>query len=147
MPGDLTRYDLRGAGTTTAGLCEDDHELREIVKRALSGEGFAVEVTATGSAAVTAFSERPPDVLVLYVGFRMNAVLTFWLAYIMARLLGASIGDWLSQHSQKYGGLGLGTTDTSYLFLAAILVLVGYLTISKRDQTPSAPAAEAGGVA
>jgi two-component system, OmpR family, response regulator len=68
LPGDLTRYELRGAGLTTAGLCEDDHELREIVKRALSGEGFAVEVTATGSAAVTAFSERPPDVLVLDVG-------------------------------------------------------------------------------
>jgi uncharacterized membrane-anchored protein len=65
-----------------------------------------------------------------------NAVLTFWLAYIMTRPLGASIGDFLSQKSHKYGGLGLGTTGTSYIFLACILVLVIYLSITRRDQTP-----------
>src|SRR3954470_21780797 len=53
-----------------------------------------------------------------------NAVLTFWLAYIMTRPLGASIGDFMSQNSPKYGGLGLGTTGTSYIFLACILALV-----------------------
>ena len=71
-----------------------------------------------------------------HYGLGLNAVLTFWLAYIMTRPLGASIGDELSQSSHKYGGLGLGTTGTSYLFLAAILVLVTYLTVTKRDQTP-----------
>src|SRR5882757_2417648 len=67
---------------------------------------------------------------------KVNAVLTFWLAYIMTRPLGASIGDEMSQNSHKYGGLGLGTTDTSYIFLSAILALVVYLTVTKRDQTP-----------
>jgi uncharacterized membrane-anchored protein len=67
---------------------------------------------------------------------KMNAVLSFWLAYIMTRPLGASIGDGLSQHSAKYGGLGLGTTTTSYIFLGCILALVSYLAITKRDQTP-----------
>ena len=66
----------------------------------------------------------------------LGAVTAFWLAYIMTRPLGASIGDFLSQNSHAYGGLGLGTTGTSYLFVAGILVLVGYLTITKRDQTP-----------
>ncbi|MFH0834652.1 MAG: hypothetical protein V2A63_04700 [Patescibacteria group bacterium] len=61
-----------------------------------------------------------------------NAVLAFWLAYILTRPLGASIGDYLSQ-AQVDGGLGLGTTTTSFLFLAAILILVVYLTISKKD--------------
>ena len=42
----------------------------------------------------------------------------------------------MSQNSHKYGGLGLGTTGTSYIFLGCILVLVTYLTITKRDQTP-----------
>src|SRR3954469_18404140 len=56
-----------------------------------------------------------------YYAFKLNAVLAFWLAYIMTRPLGASIGDFLSQHSKKYGGLGLGTTGTSYLFLGCIL--------------------------
>jgi uncharacterized membrane-anchored protein len=65
----------------------------------------------------------------------MNAVLAFWLAYILTRPLGASIGDGLSQ-SSKNGGLGLGTTGTSYLFLACILALVVFLTITRQDQTP-----------
>jgi uncharacterized membrane-anchored protein len=66
----------------------------------------------------------------------LNAVLAFWLAYILTRPLGASIGDFMSQHSHKYGGLGLGTTGTSYIFLGCILALVTFLSISKRDQTP-----------
>jgi uncharacterized membrane-anchored protein len=64
-----------------------------------------------------------------------NAVLAFWLAYILTRPLGASIGDYLSQ-AKSDGGLGLGTTVTSALFLAAILALVIYLAITKKDETP-----------
>jgi uncharacterized membrane-anchored protein len=67
---------------------------------------------------------------------KLNAVLSFWMAYILTRPLGASIGDFMSQNSHKYGGLGLGTTGTSYIFLGCILTLVTYLSISKRDQTP-----------
>jgi uncharacterized membrane-anchored protein len=70
---------------------------------------------------------------------RRQAVLAFWLAYILTRPLGASIGDGLSQ-SRHDGGLGLGTTGTSYIFLACILALVSYLTISRRDQTEVAGA-------
>ena len=44
----------------------------------------------------------------------------------------------MSQNSHKYGGLGLGTTGTSYIFLGCILALVTFLTITKRDQTPPA---------
>ena len=65
----------------------------------------------------------------------MNAVLSFWLAYIMTRPLGASIGDFMSQSSKKYGGLGLGTTGTSYIFLGCILALVIWLSITRRDAT------------
>jgi uncharacterized membrane-anchored protein len=66
----------------------------------------------------------------------MDAVLAFWLAYILTRPLGASIGDGLSQSTHD-GGLGLGTTGTSYIFLSCILALVVYLTRTKRDQTPA----------
>jgi uncharacterized membrane-anchored protein len=61
--------------------------------------------------------------------------LAFWVAYILTRPLGASIGDYLSQ-AQSDGGLGLGTTTTSFIFLGAILLLVVYLSITKKDQTP-----------
>ncbi len=62
-----------------------------------------------------------------------NAVLAFWLAYILTRPLGASIGDYLSS-AQGDGGLGLGTTMTSGIFLLAILILVIYLTLTKKDE-------------
>jgi uncharacterized membrane-anchored protein len=80
-------------------------------------------------------------ITVAYYGLHLNAVLAFWLAYILTRPLGASIGDFMSQHSHKYGGLGLGTTGTSYIFLGCILVLVTFLTVTKRDQTPHEQAA------
>lgn len=63
---------------------------------------------------------------------RLPAVLAFWVAYILTRPLGASIGDFLSQPRQD-GGRGLGTTTTSALFLAAILVVVLYLTKTRKD--------------
>src|SRR3954467_14207328 len=71
-----------------------------------------------------------------HYALKLNAVLSFWLAYILTRPLGASIGDEMSQKSHKYGGLGLGTTGTSYIFLGCILALVLYLSWTKRDQTP-----------
>ncbi len=64
--------------------------------------------------------------------FKLNAILAFWLAYILTRPLGASIGDYLSQPTSETG-LGLGTILTSAIFLSTILALVVYLTISKRD--------------
>ncbi len=64
-----------------------------------------------------------------------NAVLAFWLAYILTRPLGASIGDYLSQPTHE-GGLGLGTVVTSVIFLGAILGLVIFLSVSHSDATP-----------
>ncbi|MHB8148171.1 MAG: COG4705 family protein [Vulcanimicrobiaceae bacterium] len=68
-----------------------------------------------------------------YYRLRMNGILAFWIAYILTRPLGASIGDLLSQ-TVKGGGLGLGTTVTSVVFLATIVGLVTYLTISRKDR-------------
>lgn len=72
-------------------------------------------------------------VLVLHTRVRLNAILAFWLAYILTRPLGASIGDYLSQ-PRVDGGLGLGTTVTSAIFLLTILAVVVYLTVTKRDR-------------
>jgi uncharacterized membrane-anchored protein len=64
--------------------------------------------------------------------FGANPVLAFWIAYILTRPLGANIGDWLAL-SPAEGGLDLGTLTTSIIFLAAILLTVIYLSISKAD--------------
>jgi uncharacterized membrane-anchored protein len=73
--------------------------------------------------------------------FGANAVLTFWIAYVLTRPLGASLGDGLSQ-PRADGGLGLGTTWTSVLFLVTIVAIVAYLAVTKRDQA-QVPAEEA----
>jgi uncharacterized membrane-anchored protein len=93
--------------------------------------GYGLSVVIWGGAiALIAFA---------HFGLRMNAVLSFWLAYILTRPLGASIGDFMSQRDKQYGGLGLGTTGTSYIFLGCILALVVYLTVTRRDQTTPEP--------
>lgn len=78
-------------------------------------------------------------VTVAHFRFRLNAVLAFWIAYILTRPLGASLGDYLSQHRVD-GGLGLGTTITSVLFLGTILLVVTYLSFTRKDAPVSRPA-------
>jgi uncharacterized membrane-anchored protein len=73
-------------------------------------------------------------VALLHLRFRLGAITSFWIAYILTRPLGASIGDWMSQPKAD-GGLGLGTTGTSAIFLGTILTLVVYLTITRTDVT------------
>src|SRR4051794_28815724 len=64
----------------------------------------------------------------------MGPVLSFWLAYILTRPLGANIGDFLaSPHTD--GGLGLGTLWTSVIFLGTIVATVVYLTVTRVDRT------------
>jgi uncharacterized membrane-anchored protein len=82
------------------------------------GLGFQLGVIVFGALiAVIAIS--------YYLG--ANPVLTFWLAYILTRPLGASLGDLLSQ-SRNYGGVGLGTIYTSIAFLTVIVALVSWAT-------------------
>jgi uncharacterized membrane-anchored protein len=72
----------------------------------------------------------------VFVAWRFGAgpVLSFWLAYILTRPLGANIGDYLASPKAD-GGLGLGTFGTSVLFLGAIFAVVVYLTKTRKDQT------------
>lgn len=65
---------------------------------------------------------------------KLNGILAFWIAYILTRPLGASLGDYLSQ-TKVNGGLGLGTTVTSVIFLIGILAIIIFLAITKIDIT------------
>ena len=84
------------------------------------GLGFRVGVLVFGAL-----------IAVIFVAWRfgLNSVLAFWLAYILTRPLGASLGDLLSQ-SPTYGGFGLGTVNTSVVFLTVIVALVVYVTLA-----------------
>ncbi len=52
----------------SAGVCEDDDELRGVVRDALQRDGFVVRATASGAEAIRSFGENPPDVLILDIG-------------------------------------------------------------------------------
>lgn len=60
---------------------------------------------------------------------RTNAILAFWLAYIVTRPMGASFGDLLSQPASN-GGLGFGTVVTSLVFLLTIAIIICYMTFT-----------------
>jgi uncharacterized membrane-anchored protein len=64
-------------------------------------------------------------ILIAWLARRAGAglVLTFWVAYVLTRPLGASLGDLLTQ-AKDFGGLDLGASLTSILFFAAIVILV-----------------------
>jgi uncharacterized membrane-anchored protein len=87
-------------------------------------------------------------IVAIFIGWKLgaNAVLSFWLAYILTRPLGANLGDWLGFPKEQQG-LGLGVAVTSVIFLSAILATVLYLTrtradvIEKPDKPPEAVAA------
>ncbi|MFG3292182.1 hypothetical protein ACGF3G_25645 [Streptomyces sp. NPDC048179] len=83
-------------------------------------------------------------VALAHVALDLDAVWSFWIAYVLTRPLGASIGDCLSQPTGD-GGLGLGTVVTGALFLSAVLALVVYLAVTRKDaaqprQTTRTPA-------
>lgn len=95
----------------------------------LVAEVFAIGYLQTG----LLFGAVIAVIAVGYYGLGLNPVLSFWLAYIFTRPLGASFGDLLSQ-PVDYGGLGFGTIATSLMFLAAIVALVAYLTASRQPE-------------
>jgi len=86
--------------------------------------------------AVLLFAAAIAVVAVAHFVFRINAILSFWIAYILTRPLGASIGDWMASPKGD-GGLGLGTTVTSVIFLGTILALVVYLAVTRVDVIPA----------
>lgn len=104
------------------------------------GPGISVLLPVTLIAAVT-------------VGWRfgVNPVLSFWVAYILTRPLGANLGDWFAA-PQTAHGLGLGYGVTSVIFLATITTAVIYLgasgvdVIEKRPQQPPRPRTRAASV-
>ena len=77
-----------------------------------------------------------------YAAWRLggNAVLTFWITYILTRPFGAALGDLLTQ-ARASGGLGLGALWTSALFLAVIIMLVTAAQIGM-DETHVAQTSE-----
>jgi len=67
-----------------------------------------------------------------YYILRTNSIQSFWLAFILTRPLGASLGDFLTQPSSA-GGLAINMLVINCLFFALILGLVGYLGVKQKQ--------------
>jgi uncharacterized membrane-anchored protein len=89
------------------------------------GQGYAI--------AALLFAAGIAVIIIAYRFFKMNEVLAFWLAYILTRPLGASMGDLLTA-SPKEGGFGLGTIPISVAFLLIIVALVIHLTRKEKEK-------------
>ncbi|MCK9916023.1 hypothetical protein MXD81_43405 [Microbacteriaceae bacterium K1510] len=94
------------------------------------GLGFTVGVVAFGAL-----------IALIWLAYVLgaNPVTTFWLAYILTRPLGASVGDLLSQ-AREYGGVGLGTIYTSIAFLVVIALLVAFANTGQHGDHVEEPA-------
>jgi uncharacterized membrane-anchored protein len=68
----------------------------------------------------------------------IGSILGFWSIYILTRPLGASFGDYLSlSKDEAPDALALGAQNVTLVFLALIVALVIYLSVTKRDVIPA----------
>lgn len=95
----------------------------------LVSEQFGLGYMATG----VLFGSIILSLSIGYFLLGLDAILAFWLVYILTRPLGASFGDMLSQ-PVNYGGLGFGTIDTSLIFLGVIAAVVAWMTLTGKDR-------------
>jgi len=77
-----------------------------------------------------------------YFRFGWNPILSFWLAYVATRPLGASFADWMGK-PQSVGGLGWGDGPVAIGLTIAIFCLVAFLAITHRDVQGTRRAAHA----
>ena len=76
---------------------------------------------------------------IAYLAFHLNAILTFWVAYVLTRPLGATFADWIGR-PRTLSGLGIGTGVVSLVLTIMIVILVGYLTGTGQEVAPVASA-------
>jgi uncharacterized membrane-anchored protein len=68
--------------------------------------------------------------------FRLNSVVAFWFAYVVTRPLGASFADYVSK-PHRISGIGFGDGPTSAVSALMIVLLVGYVTSTRKDIQPA----------
>ena len=80
------------------------------------------------------------------IGYRLvglNAVLAFWLAYVLTRPFGASLADWIGR-PRSLSGLGVGTGAVSLVLGVIIAALVAYVSVVRPEpsETSDPPLSE-----
>jgi len=77
-------------------------------------------------------------VVVLATRFtRLSRVLLFWVAFVLTRPFGATMGDVLTK-SHERGGLGFGTMGSSAILGGVLVVLIAYAVYQQSKLRPAA---------
>ena len=63
---------------------------------------------------------------------KISSVILFWIAFVLTRPFGATVGDLLTKLPQN-GGLGFGTKGSSLILFAILALLIIYTSISKKQ--------------
>jgi uncharacterized membrane-anchored protein len=71
--------------------------------------------------------------------FHLGEVAAFWWAYVLTRPLGASFADYISK-SHHLSGLGFGDGRTAVVLTLAVVAVVAYLAVARRDIQPEVEA-------
>jgi uncharacterized membrane-anchored protein len=95
-----------------------------------SGLGFAGGALLIGTSIAV--------IALLHYTTRISSVLLFWLAFVLTRPFGATLGDVLTKSHEK-GGLDFGTVGSSAVLLAVLLTLVAVATVYNRQSTVEQP--------
>lgn len=88
-----------------------------------SGLGFAGGALLIGSLIAL--------MAILHYATRLSSVLIFWVAFVLTRPFGATLGDVLTK-PRDHGGLDFGTLGSSLVLLSILLALVIYASIMNR---------------
>ncbi|PKH24211.1 hypothetical protein BI292_13405 [Pseudomonas sp. 43NM1] len=91
-----------------------------------SGLGFMGGALLIGSAIAA--------IVVLYYTTKVSRLLLFWVAFVLTRPFGATLGDLLTKSHEK-GGLDFGTIGSSLALLTVLVVLVVGTIL--RNQNPA----------
>jgi uncharacterized membrane-anchored protein len=62
---------------------------------------------------------------------RMSRILLFWVAFVLTRPFGATVGDVLTKPQDK-GGLNFGTVGSSVILSSILVVLVVWAMMKER---------------
>ena len=91
-----------------------------------SGLGFAGGACLIGGLlALTALATRAP---------RISQTLLFWIAFVLTRPFGATMGDVLTKSTAK-GGLNFGTIGSSCVLGALLVLLILYTMVDQQKET------------
>lgn len=91
-----------------------------------SGLGFAGGALLIGSLIAL--------MAILHYATKISSVLIFWIAFVLTRPFGATLGDVLTK-PHDHGGLDFGTVGSSMVLLSILVALVAYASFNNRRGT------------